>query len=95
MTEQHALFDNIGEIRVDLPFHHCTGCGCTYCERQDRKDFKLLAEIDPKWRMTATAWLKTIDIGGSTVPRLVGSRTHQITRELCHQQPREQQRPKP
>ena len=64
MTEQHALFDTIGEIRVDLPFHHCSGSACTYCERQDREDEQALAEIDPKWRMMATAWLKTVDIGG-------------------------------
>ena len=64
MTEQHSLFDTIGDIRVDRPFHHCTGSACTYCERQDREDAKELAEIDPKWRMMATAWLKTIDIGG-------------------------------
>ena len=64
MTEQHALFDTIGEIRVDLPFHHCSGSSCTYCERQGREDEQALAEIDPKWRMMATAWLKTVDIGG-------------------------------
>ena len=64
MTEQHALFNTIGDIRVDRPFHHCTGAACTYCERQDREDAQALAEIDPKWRSLATIWLKTIDIGG-------------------------------
>ena len=64
MTEQNALFNTIGEIRVDLPFHHCTGAACTYCERQNREDTEVLADIDPQWRMMTTAWLKTIDIGG-------------------------------
>ena len=64
MTEQHALFDTIGDVRVDRPAHNCTGKTCTYCERQDRLDEQALAEIDPKWRMMATTWLKTVDIGG-------------------------------
>ena len=64
MTEQHALFNTIGDIRVDRPFHNCTGKTCTYCERQDREDAQALAEIDPQWRSLATIWLKTIDIGG-------------------------------
>ena len=64
MTEQHALFNTIGDIRVDRPAHNCTGKTCTYCERQDRQDQQSLAEIDPQWRVLATLWLKTIDIGG-------------------------------
>ena len=64
MTEQHALFDTIGDIRVDLPFHHCTGAACTYCERQEAADIKVLADITPQFSMMATAWLKSIDIGG-------------------------------
>lgn len=64
MTEQHSLFDKIGDVRVDLPFHHCTGLACTYCARQDLKDTQDLAEVDPVWRMAATTWLKDIDIGG-------------------------------
>jgi hypothetical protein len=64
MTEQHALFDTIGDIRVDLPFHHCSGLACTYCAKQDVEDAQAFADIDPQWRMMATAWLKGIDIGG-------------------------------
>lgn len=64
MTDQHALFDTIGDIRVDLPSHHCTGLLCTYCERNDREDAGLLADIDPNWRIQATIYRKTVAIGG-------------------------------
>ena len=64
MTEQHSLFDKIGDVRVDLPHHHCTGLGCTYCARQEQRDLETMSEVDPVWRMSATTWLKGIDIGG-------------------------------
>ena len=64
MTDQTALFDTIGDIRLDRPHHSCTGLLCTYCERFDRQDVEVLAEIDPAWRMQATIFRKSLAIGG-------------------------------
>jgi len=64
MTDQTALFDTIGDIRLDRPHHSCTGALCTYCERFDRQDVEVLAEIDPAWRMQATIFRKSLAIGG-------------------------------
>ena len=64
MTDQTTLFDDIGDIRLDRPHHSCTGLLCTYCERFDREDTQLLANIDPQWRILATIYRKTIAIGG-------------------------------
>jgi hypothetical protein len=63
-TMNEALFDSIGDIQLDRPGHSCTGQMCTYCERYDRQDAELLAEIDSKWRMQATMYRKTLAIGG-------------------------------
>ena len=64
MTDQTALFDTIGDIRLDRPAHSCTGALCTYCERFDRDDTQLLADIDPKWRIACTIYRKSVAIGG-------------------------------
>jgi len=64
MTQEDALFDQIGDIQLDRPGHNCSGQLCTYCERFDREDFQALAEIDPKWRMQATIFRKSLAIGG-------------------------------
>ena len=52
MTE--SLFDSIGDMQLDRPGHNCTGQLCTYCERYDREDAQVLAEIDKNWRVQAT-----------------------------------------
>jgi len=59
-----ALFDSIGDIQLDRPGHNCTGQLCTYCERYDREDAQVLAEIDPQWRIQATIFRKSLAIGG-------------------------------
>ena len=64
MTQEDALFDQIGDIQLDRPGHNCTGQLCTYCERFDREDVQVLAEIDPQWRMQATIFRKSLAIGG-------------------------------
>ena len=64
MTDQAALFDTIGDIRLDRPPHSCTGGRCTYCERFDREDTQLLADIDPQWRILCTIYRKSVAIGG-------------------------------
>jgi len=64
MNNQAALFDTIGDIKLDRPYHSCTGLLCTYCERFDREDTQLLADIDPQWRITCTIYRKSIAIGG-------------------------------
>ena len=63
MQDQDALFDQIGDIQLDRPGHNCTGQLCTYCERFDREDIQVLAEIDPQWRMQATIFRKSLAIG--------------------------------
>jgi len=62
--QDEALFDSIGDIQLDRPGHNCTGQLCTYCERFDREDVQVLAEIDPAWRMQATIFRKSLAIGG-------------------------------
>jgi hypothetical protein len=64
MQDQETLFDQIGDIQLDRPGHNCTGQLCTYCERFDREDTQVLAEIDPAWRMQATIFRKSLAIGG-------------------------------
>ena len=64
MQDQEALFDTLGDIQLDRPGHNCTGQLCTYCERFDREDVQVLAEIDPQWRMQATIFRKSLAIGG-------------------------------
>jgi hypothetical protein len=64
MQDQETLFDQIGDIQLDRPGHNCTGQLCTYCERFDREDTQVLAEIDPQWRMQATIFRKSLAIGG-------------------------------
>jgi hypothetical protein len=64
MQDQETLFDQIGDLQLDRPGHNCTGQLCTYCERFDRKDTQVLAEIDPAWRMQATIFRKSLAIGG-------------------------------
>jgi hypothetical protein len=64
MQDQETLFDQIGDIQLDPPGHNCTGQLCTYCERFDREDTQVLAEIDPAWRMQATIFRKSLAIGG-------------------------------
>ena len=64
MQDQEALFDRIGDVQLDRPWHNCTGQLCTYCERFDREDVQVLAEIDPQWRMQATIFRKSLAIGG-------------------------------
>jgi hypothetical protein len=64
MRDQETLFDQIGDIQLDRPGHNCTGQLCTYCERFDREDTQVLAEIDPQWRMQATIFRKSLAIGG-------------------------------
>ncbi len=59
-----ALFDSIGDIQLDRPGHNCTGQLCTYCERFDRQDVEVLAEIDKSWRIQATIFRKSLAIGG-------------------------------
>ena len=59
-----ALFDSIGDIQLDRPGHNCTGQMCTYCERLDREDVQVLAEIDKNWRIKATIYRKSLAIGG-------------------------------
>jgi len=59
-----ALFDSIGDIQLDRPGHNCTGQLCTYCERFDREDVQVLAEIDKSWRIQATIFRKSLAIGG-------------------------------
>jgi hypothetical protein len=63
MQDQQTLFDQIGDIQLDRPSHNCTGQLCTYCERYERQDVKVLAEIDPQWRMQATIFRKSLAIG--------------------------------
>jgi hypothetical protein len=63
MQDQETLFDQIGDIQLDRPGHNCTGQLCTYCERFDREDTQVLAEIDPSWRMQATIFRKSLAIG--------------------------------
>ena len=63
MQDQETLFDQIGDIQLDRPGHNCTGQLCTYCERFDREDTQVLAEIDPAWRMQATIFRKSLAIG--------------------------------
>ena len=63
MSDQETLFDQIGDIQLDRPGHNCTGQLCTYCERFDREDTQVLAEIDPQWRMQATIFRKSLAIG--------------------------------
>ena len=55
MQDQETLFDQIGDIQLDRL--------CTYCERFDREDTQVLAEIDPQWRMQATIFRKSLAIG--------------------------------
>jgi hypothetical protein len=64
MQDQETLFDQIGDLQLDRPGHNCTGQLCTYCERFDRQDVQVLAEIDPAWRMQATIFRKSLAIGG-------------------------------
>jgi hypothetical protein len=64
MQDQVTLFDQIGDIQLDPPGHNCTGQLCTYCERFDREDTQVLAEIDPAWRIQATIFRKSLAIGG-------------------------------
>ena len=64
MSDQETLFDQIGDVQLDRPGHNCTGQLCTYCERFDREDVQVLAEIDPQWRMQATIFRKSLAIGG-------------------------------
>jgi hypothetical protein len=64
MQDQETLFDQIGDIQLDRPSHNCTGQLCTYCERFEREDTQVLAEIDPQWRMQATIFRKSLAIGG-------------------------------
>jgi hypothetical protein len=64
MPDQETLFDQIGDLQLDRPGHNCTGQLCTYCERFDREDTQVLAEIDPAWRMQATIFRKSLAIGG-------------------------------
>jgi hypothetical protein len=64
MQDQETLFDQIGDIQLDPPGHNCTGQLCTHCERFDREDTQVLAEIDPQWRMQATIFRKSLAIGG-------------------------------
>ena len=64
MQDQETLFDQIGDVQLDRPGHNCTGQLCTYCERFDREDVQVLAEIDPQWRMEATIFRKSLAIGG-------------------------------
>ncbi len=64
MRDQETLFDQIGDVQLDRPGHNCTGQLCTYCERFDREDTQVLAEIDPQWRMQATIFRKSLAIGG-------------------------------
>ena len=63
MENADTLFDSIGDIQLDRPGHNCTGQLCTYCERFDREDTEVLAEIDPQWRMQATIFRKSLAIG--------------------------------
>jgi hypothetical protein len=63
MQDQETLFDQIGDLQLDRPGHNCTGQLCTYCERFDRQDTQVLAEIDPAWRMQATIFRKSLAIG--------------------------------
>ncbi len=63
MQDQETLFDQIGDVQLDRPGHNCTGQLCTYCERFDRQDTQVLAEIDPAWRMQATIFRKSLAIG--------------------------------
>ena len=63
MQDQETLFDQIGDIQLDRPGHNCTGQLCTHCERFDREDTQVLAEIDPQWRMQATIFRKSLAIG--------------------------------
>ena len=63
-TMNEALFDSIGDIQLDRPWHNCTGQLCTYCERFDREDVWVLAEIDKTWRIQATIYRKSLAIGG-------------------------------
>ena len=60
----YSLFDSIGDIQLDRPGHNCTGQLCTYCERFDREDVQVLAEIDKSWRIQATIFRKSLAIGG-------------------------------
>jgi hypothetical protein len=63
-TMTYSLFDSIGDIQLDRPGHNCTGQLCTYCERFDRQDVQVLAEIDKNWRIQATIFRKSLAIGG-------------------------------
>ena len=63
-TMTYSLFDSIGDIQLDRPGHNCTGQLCTYCERFDRQDIEVLAEIDKSWRIQATIFRKSLAIGG-------------------------------
>ena len=63
-TMTYSLFDSIGDIQLDRPGHNCTGQLCTYCERFDREDVQVLAEIDKSWRIQATIFRKSLAIGG-------------------------------
>jgi len=63
-TMTYSLFDSIGDIQLDRPGHNCTGQLCTYCERFDREDVQVLAEIDKNWRIQATIFRKSLAIGG-------------------------------
>jgi hypothetical protein len=68
MENQQTLFDNFDslswpDVRIDHPRHNCTGQLCTYCERFDREDTQVLAQIDPAWRMQATIFRKSLAIG--------------------------------
>ena len=64
MQNQETLFDQLGDVQLDRPGHNCTGQLCTYCERFDREDVHVLAQIDPAWRMQATIFRKSLAIGG-------------------------------
>ena len=64
MPDQTTLFDSIGDIQLDRPVHNCTGQLCTYCERFNRQDVEILAEIDKTWRIQATIYRKSLAIGG-------------------------------
>ena len=71
----YSLFDSIGDIQLDRPGHNCTGQLCTYCERFDREDVQVLAEIDKSWRIQATIFRKSLAIGGLLVPTYSSKRS--------------------
>jgi hypothetical protein len=62
-----ALFDNIGDIRVDRPEHGCTGLICRWCAYMDEVEIKATqppkAKFDQSWLRAVTGYRKSLHIG--------------------------------